>query len=158
MFIGCSYRATSSRSNSKRTLRAASSVLRMELHPPRAGGSRPYPLDDGVFGAAWKTFQASGVNREAGSEFGDLLADALFSSSITHVPEHVGDPRSDLLHFGFAHPARRYRRGSQADAARLHRRQWIEGNGILVDGNARAVERFFRVGARQSAGVQLDQK
>ena len=45
------------------------------------------------------------------------------------------------VHLRLAHAARRDRGRADADAARHHRRVLIEGDGVLVDGDAGLVER-----------------
>src|SRR6266478_2382078 len=85
------------------------------------------------------------VNGEAGGQFRNLLADALLDFGVADVGEDFGDPGGDLLHLRFAHAARGHRRAAEADAATLHGRQGIEGNGILVYGDASAVEGLFGI-------------
>jgi hypothetical protein len=82
----------------------------------------------------------------------------LFDGGIAHVTQDVGDPDSDLLHFWLAHSSGGDRGAAQADSARFHRGQWIEGDGIFVDRDAGAVEGFFRVGAGDAARVDFDQE
>src|SRR5579885_1808984 len=109
----------------------------------------------GVFGAAG---DAGLVDGEAGSEFSDMLADALLDFGVADIGEHVGYPGADLLHFRFAHTARGDGGRAEANAAALHGWKRIERDGVFVDGDARAVESFFGVAAGNTAGMDLDEE
>src|SRR6266446_4439480 len=98
------------------------------------------------------------VNGEAGGQFRNLLADALLDFGVADVGEDFGDPGGDLLHFRFAHAARSHGGAAEADAATLHGGQGIEGNGIFVYSDARAVEGLFGISAGDAAGVNFDQE
>ncbi len=96
--------------------------------------------------------------RRAPCKFGDLFADALLDLGIADIGENFRDPGADLLHLGFAHAAGGDGRAAQADSAAFHWGQRIERNGILVYGDAGAVEGFFGVRSGDAAGVDFDQK
>jgi len=110
-----------------------------------------------VFGAS-RGADAGFVNGEFGGDVGDLSADALFGCGVADVGEDVGDPGTELFHFGFAHAARGDGGSAEANAAAFHGRKRIEGNGIFVDGDAGAVESFFGVAAGDVAGVDFDEE
>src|SRR6266851_7079769 len=113
-------------------------------------------LNAGALGVGAAARHAGFVNREAGSQFGNLFADALLDFGVADAGEDFGDPGGDLLHLRFAHAARGHGRAAEADAAALHGGQGIEGNGILVYGDAGAIEGFFGVSAGDAAGVNFD--
>src|SRR5262249_37006703 len=72
------------------------------------------------------------VNGETPGQFGNLFSYAVLDLEIADVQKDLADPRADLLHLGFSHPARGHRWAAQADAAALHGRQRVEGNRILI--------------------------
>ena len=98
------------------------------------------------------------VDGEFRGKLRHLRTNLLFEFGITDVREHVGDPVADFFHFRLAHAACGDGRAAEANAACFHRGQWIEGNGILVHGDAGAVERFFGVGAGDAARMNFDEK
>ena len=57
-----------------------------------------------------------------------------------------------------AHAAGRQGRGADADARRIQRRPRVEGNHVLVDGDARRVERLLGQLARQAARGHVHQQ
>src|SRR6478735_1789971 len=77
-----------------------------------------------------------------------VLADAL---------EHFGDQAADLAELGRAESARGARRGAEADARGLRRRQRIERDRVLVAGQERAVEANFGRFAGHFLGPEVDQ-
>ncbi len=98
------------------------------------------------------------VNREASGQFGDLFADALFGLGVTQIGEDFGNPRADLVHLGLAHAAGGDGRSTEADASGLHRRQGIKGDGVLVDGDAGAIESFFGIRASDAARMHVNEE
>ena len=98
------------------------------------------------------------VNGKLCGEFRDLFADVLFGFGVAWLREDVRDLACDHFHFRFLHAAGGDGRSAETNAARLHWGKGIERNGIFVDGNSSAVERFFRVVASDSAGVNFDKK
>ena len=54
--------------------------------------------------------------------------------------QHLGDPLTDAPHFGLFHAARGDGGRPDADAAGGHGRVGIKRDGVLVDGNSRALE------------------
>ena len=109
-------------------------------------------------GVNWCADHAGFVNGKLGGQIGYLFADFLFDRGVTDVAEDFGDPGADQLHLGFFHATRGDGRTAQANAARLHRGERIERNGIFVDGDARAIESFFRVASGDAARMDFDQE
>ena len=72
--------------------------------------------------------------------------------------EDIGNPSADLVHFRLAHPARGHRRAAEANSAGLERRERVERNGVLVDGDACTVQSQLGVATGEPAGVQLDEE
>ena len=72
--------------------------------------------------------------------------------------QHFGDQRADLAHLGFPESARGDGGRAQADAAGIQRRIGVEGNGVLVDGDARAVESLLGLFAADALGEDIDQQ
>ena len=62
-----------------------------------------------------------------------------------------------MPHFAFFHAARRQGRRANADAARFHGWVSVERNGVLVDGDARLVQRFLRLASQHAFGKDIDQ-
>src|ERR1700686_3933772 len=112
----------------------------------------------GESSAAGQAFDSGFVNREAPGELRHLLPHALFRDGIADMPQYLGDPFADLLHFRFVHATRGYRRAAQADSPGFHWRQRVKRNSVLVYGDARAVQSFFRIATGQAARMKLDQK
>src|SRR6266849_3005261 len=115
-------------------------------------------LNAGALGVGGAARHAGLVYGEASGQFRNLFADALLDFGVADVGEDFGDPGGDLLHLRFVHAARGHGRAAEADAAALHGGQGIERNGILVYGDAGAIEGFFGVGAGDAAGMDLDQE
>src|SRR6266850_7549359 len=109
-----------------------------------------------ALGVGAAAFHAGFVNGEASGQFRNLFAHALFDFGVADVGEDFGDPGGDLLHLRFAHAARSHGGAAEADAAALHGGQGIEGNGIFVYGDARAIEGLFGIGAGDAAGVNFN--
>src|SRR4051812_28099166 len=80
------------------------------------------------------------VQREAGGQGADLLADGGNRLLVANMREHLGDQAADLLHLRLAEAARGDRRRAEPDTARIHRRVRVEGDGVFVYGDARAIE------------------
>src|SRR5436305_8432799 len=85
------------------------------------------------------------VKREPGGQRADLLADRGDRLLVADVGEHLGNEGADLLHFGLAEAARGHGGRAETDAAGIQGRVRVEGDGVFVDGDARAVERLFRL-------------
>src|SRR6185437_1600417 len=85
-------------------------------------------------------------------------ANPLFDRSIADMAEHFGDPARDFFHFRLAHAARSYGGRAGANASGFHGRQGIEGDRVLIDGDAGAVEGGLRDAAGDAARVNFDQE
>ena len=105
----------------------------------------PIVLNAGVFGVDFAALHTRLINWKSSGKFSNLFADALLDFGIANVGQNVGDPVADLLHLPFAHPTGGHRGAAQADSPTFHGRQGIERNGILVHGDARAVQSLFGV-------------
>ena len=85
--------------------------------------------------------QAFRVQRELPAQLFDFGLHRCERASVVGRGEHARDELGDLIHLGFAHAARGHRRRAEADAAGHHRRILIEGDRVLVDGDAGLAER-----------------
>src|SRR5436853_2844534 len=115
-------------------------------------------LNVGVLDALGAAAEAGFRDGEFRGKFGDLLADALLDFGVPDIGENFHDPDADLLHFRLAHAARGDGRAAEADSAALHGGQRIEGNGVLIYGDAGAVESFLGIASSDAAGVHFDQE
>src|SRR5579872_3256487 len=70
--------------------------------------------------------------------FAPHVGQHFFGSDVT---QHAGDQGRGLAHLRLAKTARGHGRASEANAAGIERRIHIKRNGVLVDGDARPVER-----------------
>src|SRR5579864_5995913 len=89
----------------------------------------------------WGAFQLPTVKREAIGQLLDLAADVGDRFLGRNVVQDLGNQRRGLAHFALAETARSDGRAAQTDAARVERRVHVERDGVLVDGDTRAVER-----------------
>src|SRR5271165_7576899 len=129
------------RPNDGRTLPVQSEAIPLDKSS-LSYSSRIDSLASGAFNSLCLFGPARLVDWELRLQCGHLLSHSLFLGGVADGGEDVGDPVADLRHFGFAHAAGGYRRGAQADAAAFHVGQGIEGDGIFVYGDARAVQGF----------------
>src|SRR6185295_19874021 len=86
-------------------------------------------------------FELPTVERKFISEFLDFAAHIGHRILGRDIAQHLGDEGRRLAHFRFPETARSDRRASQPDAARVKRRIHIERDGVLVDRDARTIER-----------------
>jgi hypothetical protein len=112
---------------------------------------------DHVFGLS-RLYQRSppAVERESGGEIFNALAHIGNGFLGIYIPEDVRDAARHFLHFPFAEAAGSDGRTAQPDAARVHRRVGIERDGVLVDRDARGVERILRLSAFHAFGEHVD--
>src|SRR6185295_14727438 len=99
---------------------------------------------------------AAEIQRKFGGKIRHFGANAILHRGIAEMTKNFADPSSDAFHLWFAHSARGYGGTAHADAARRHRRRGIEWDGILVNGDACAIERRLRVLPRQAARIQVN--
>src|SRR2546427_2460170 len=83
------------------------------------------------------------VDGEAPAELAHLVAQAGERGVVPHVLEAAADELGDRLHLGFLHPARGHRRRPEAHAAGHEGRARVVGDRVLVDRDARLVERLL---------------
>src|SRR5690606_1550348 len=79
-----------------------------------------------------------GIDGERLAQFRNAAPHAFFDlrvafvAVLAHAFEHFGKKAADLAELGRAEPARRRRRGTEADAGSLGRRQRVERDRVLV--------------------------
>lgn len=98
------------------------------------------------------------VERELFCEIGDLEANVLKGCGVVAVFEGGDDPLGDLTHLVRAHAAGGEGRGADADAAGLHGRVGVVGDGIFVDGDAGFAEGVFGLGAEHTFLEYVDEQ
>src|SRR5690348_7804414 len=72
------------------------------------------------------------VEREAVGELAHLVADAGESGLVTALVESFGDPTGDGAHLCISHTPCRKSRCADANAAGLHGRIGVEGDGVFI--------------------------
>src|SRR4051794_19771891 len=80
------------------------------------------------------------VQREARGESFHALPDGRNGLLVSDVVDHLGDERAHFAHLGLLEAAGGHGRGAEADTAGVERLVHVEGNRVLVDGDAGAVE------------------
>src|SRR5678809_1322696 len=81
------------------------------------------------------------VEREPSGERLHLLPHPCNHVFVFDVSQYRGDERAHLAHLRLLEPARGHGGRTEADPARVHWRVGVERNGVLVDGDTRAVQR-----------------
>src|SRR5437867_9994272 len=104
--------------NGRRALGSKNPATRVEILPLPAAVGVAAPTERKFFGERF-----------------DFVAHALGDGFIVEVVEHFGNPAADPAHLGLFHTARGDSGGTDADAARGHRRARLERVDLLVDGD-----------------------
>ncbi len=98
------------------------------------------------------------VQREAPGQRAHPLPHPGDGLLIRDMVQHFGDQRAGLAHLVNSKSASGHGGRSQADAAGVKRRVDVEGDGVLVDGNARPVEGLFGLLAADSLAEYVEQQ
>jgi hypothetical protein len=101
--------------------------------------------------------QSLGRQREPSCQLLHLLTHSRDRALVLAVGERFGDQVSDLEHLFFFHFARRDGGRAETDPARLKNRIGVERNGVLVHGDAGAVERLLRLFPIDFFWAKIDQ-
>src|SRR4249919_4373788 len=112
--------------------------------PRGPGADRTSPLD-----------QAG--DREAGAHRVDLGGDGRQRGRLLAIGDRAHDEPADGHHLVRPEAARRHRRGADPDARSRVGWQWIEGDGVLVDGDADLVEELLGLLAGHPQGRHVDE-
>ena len=88
----------------------------------------------------------------------DLFLDPRQLSGVLHVLQRGVDEVGDFHHLLLLHAARGHGRCADADAAALHDRLGVEGDGVLVHRDAGQVERLLRLLAIEARGAEVDEE
>src|SRR3954470_17938135 len=78
------------------------------------------------------------IKREPRGQRADLLPHGGDRLLVGNMCEHLADQSADLAHLRLAEAAGGHCRRTKPDAARIHGRVRVEGDRVLVDGDARA--------------------
>src|SRR5690606_28512936 len=125
-------------------------------------GRKRTPLERALIWGAGTPFDLPAVNREGVAEGADFLADLRFDSGIPfrilgQGVQDTQDEVADLLELGLAEAASRSGRGAQTDAGGDEGLLRIVRDGVLVAGQARALQGDFGCLAGHALGAQVDQ-
>src|SRR6266542_1043668 len=145
--LGCTFRSEGrsmvpSRTATRRTTGVTTATAAAETRNTPTYASIGYPRIDG----------------EAAHQLSDRLPGALLDRPVLRLPEHVPDDAGDLLHLGLVHPDGGGSWGPDPDARRLGRRERVERDGVLVQGDPHLLTRRLGLGPGHPQRLEVDQR